>query len=122
MSRTVRRKGFKHTRTSSGKTEGFKTNGHFTTWDRAEAPINGHQGRKIYRPMTKEEVRAEMKFFHGESKHKNARGPSNYYRYMFQLAYDRFNDTQLKRCLDSNGEYDPVFIATWPKENMNKYW
>lgn len=110
MSRTIRRKHIKQTRNSSGQAQGFKTNGHFTIWDRAKEPINGHKGEKIYRSMTKEEVRREMKFFHGESSHRNAWSPSRDYRKTCDTEMKTHNKREMLKWVNSQGEYDPVFM------------
>lgn len=110
MSRTIRRKHFKQTRNSSWQCQGFKVNGHFTTWDRSKERINGHQGEKIYRPMTKEEVFHEMKFFHGESSSHNSRSPGPSYRKERKNHANTHNDKEMRRWINSLGEYDPVFV------------
>lgn len=111
MSRTMRRKGYELVLNNSWNNHGFKTNGYNTTWDRAVRTGNGHGGACQHRAMTAREVYDQHRVRHGESKHANAYGPGKYYRYLYQLALDHHNDQQLHKHLNTNGDYDPVFMG-----------
>jgi hypothetical protein len=111
MSRTTRRKGYELTLNNSWNNHGFKTNGYYTTWDRTVCTGNGHGGVKQHRAMTPREVYDQDHVRYGESKHANAYGPNEYYRYLYKLILDHHNAKQLRKHLSSVGEYDPVFLA-----------
>lgn len=119
MARTFRRKGVEYTFNRSGHNAGFKTNGHYTTWDRSVSNGNGHEGVRLYREMTELEVWHANRSFHGESSNNNAWGPGKYYKVNYQLMLNQHNATQLRKYLNGLGEYDPVFMDNLPKSSLD---
>lgn len=119
MSRTFRRKNWeKHQRSYPGG----KTNGFYTEYDLCVKTDNGHGGYYKYRPMTEAEKSWRYWNIHGESKHNNGWGPNRFYRKLWKTESKRENDRQLRKHLNSNGEYDPVFYSNWPSQRAWWAW
>ncbi len=115
MSRTFRCKGFEKTKNRSSDKEGSKTNGFYTN-KMYQVTDDGHGLLSVYHPMTEKEQAKKFHKVHGESKHSNARKPARWFRKEFHLDNDRHNETQMRKYLNSNGDYDPVFIAKFPSQ------
>lgn len=110
MARTFRRKNFEATRNSSWDTKGFKTAGHYTTYEGNWFRWSGREP-VVFRPMTPREAYKTRQWFHGESRHKNDRSPGRYYREYRCNQNRMINKKEYAKWLRANGEYEPFFEA-----------
>lgn len=122
MSRTFRRKNYELCQNRSSCRKGRRVNGFYTEWDHYQVTGNGHSGHWVFRPMSPAERNKEYWRIHGESKHHNAWGPHRFLRNRWHADIERVNDTQLRRHLDSAGEYDPVFYGRGPSQHSRWNW
>lgn len=110
MARTFRRKNFEATQNSSWEAKGFKTAGHFTTYDGSWFGW-ACKPELVFRPMTPREAYKQWKWYHGESSNANERTPGRYYRQYRQNQNRMINKTEIVKWVKANGEYEPFFEA-----------
>jgi hypothetical protein len=107
MARTYRRKNYEATQNTSWDTKGFKTAGHNTAYDGSWVSWS-ILPECTFRPMTKQETYKRWRWYHGESKHRNARSPSKYYRERRMSQNRGINEREIFKWINSNGEYEPM--------------
>lgn len=113
MSRTFRRKNWELEHPNK---YGSKVNGFYTEYDKFIHTGNGHAGYCVYRPMTEREKNEKYHTIHGESKHYNAWSPAKFYRKKWNRENESHNVRETLKLVNSGGEYDPVFIAKFPRQ------
>jgi hypothetical protein len=107
MARTYRRKNYESTQNTSWDTKGFKTAGHYTTYDGSWYRWS-NQPEVTFRPMDPQEKYKQWKWFHGESSHANQRSPGKYYRKLRMGQNRMINKAEIVKWVKSNGEYEPL--------------
>lgn len=109
MARTFRRKNYEATQNASWDTLGFKTAGHYTTYDGSWWSWGGKE-EVSFRPMTPREAYKQRRWYHGEG-HPNQYSPGRYYREYRQRQNRMINKKELAKWIRANGEYEPAFEA-----------
>lgn len=100
MSKTYRCKNYE---LSHPRQDGSKTAGWYTEYDYVNRLC-------VYREPTPEERYYRYLRAHGESRHRNARSPSWYYRHERMVENRSINKQELFRCINQ-AEYEPLFEA-----------
>lgn len=122
MSRTYRRKNYELCQNRSSCRKGRRVNGYYVEREFHWENTNGHSGHWVFRPMTQAEYNKEYWRIHGESKHNNAWGPHRFLRNRWHAEIERVNAEQLRRHLNTLGEYDPVFYGKGPSKREMWNW
>lgn len=111
MARTFRRKGYESTQNTSWDTQGFKTAGHYTTYDGPYWLQCGARRMPNFRPMNKVERYHRWRWFHGESRTAQARSPGWTYRNSRMRQNRAINRQEIIKWIKTGGEYEPMCEA-----------
>lgn len=109
MARTFRRKNFESTQNSSWDTRGFKTAGHYTTYDGPYWLQWGSRRMPNFRMMDAQERFHRWYWMHGESRSAQMRSPGRTYREWRMNQNRSINKQELCKWIKANGEYEPMF-------------
>jgi hypothetical protein len=113
MARTIRRKNYEATQNASWDTKGFKTAGHYTTYDGSWYAW-GNQDEVVFRPMDKIEAYKQRRWYHGEG-HPNQYSPGKYYRWYRQRQNRMINKEEILKWIKAKGEYE-AFCEANPRD------